>query len=129
MGETTNILNRIRDLSLQSANSSVSADDRKAMQYEVDQLLAQIDEIASQTNYAGIKLLDGSASNLSFQVGANAGETVPLSIDGMSAASLGDSTSYKVVIPVGIQLNPDHNISVAFNNARPGFQSSNNKSL
>ena len=119
MGETTNILNRIRDLSLQSANSSVSADDRKAMQYEVDQLLAQIDDIANQTNYSGIQLLDGSASNLSFQVGSNAGETLPLSIGDMGIASLGQDTSYEAIIPAGVQVNADDRVTVVFNSHDP----------
>ncbi|WP_461536170.1 flagellin [Spongorhabdus nitratireducens] len=94
MVETTNMLNRMRDLSLQAANGSNTAEDRKAMQDEVNQLVSQINDTASQTNFAGINLLNGDASSLSFQVGSNAGETISFGIGNMSSSSLkGDVTS------------------------------------
>ncbi|MGY0216847.1 flagellin [Endozoicomonadaceae bacterium StTr2] len=88
MVETTNMLNRMRDLSLQAANDSNTAEDRASMQQEVTQLLNQINDTAKQTNFAGIKLLDGNASDLSFQIGSNAGETISFSIGDMSASAL-----------------------------------------
>ncbi|MGY0216849.1 flagellin [Endozoicomonadaceae bacterium StTr2] len=88
MVETTNMLNRMRDLSLQAANGSNTAEDRASMQQEVGQLVNQINDTAKQTNFAGIKLLDGSASDMSFQIGSNAGETISFGIGNMSAGSL-----------------------------------------
>ncbi|WP_461536169.1 flagellin [Spongorhabdus nitratireducens] len=88
MVETTNMLNRMRDLSLQAANGSNTAKDRQAMQDEVTQLVSQIDDTAKQTNFAGIKLLDGSASGLSFQIGAKAGETISFGIGSMKSGDL-----------------------------------------
>ncbi|WP_461536173.1 flagellin [Spongorhabdus nitratireducens] len=95
MVETTNMLNRMRDLSLQAANGSNTAEDRAAMQEEVTQLISQIDDTARQTNFAGINLLDGSASSLSFQVGADAGETISFGIDSAFAKDLGNTVAAK----------------------------------
>ena len=78
MAEVTNNLQRIRELAVQSANGSNSATDRTALQSEVTQLVAEIDRVANQTNFNGIKLLDGSYAAQSFQVGANAGETIAI---------------------------------------------------
>jgi flagellin len=79
LGEVTNNLQRIRELSVQSANATNSASDRAAMQQEVSQLVNEIDRIAHQTDFNGVKLLDGSFSAQSFQVGANVGDTIVLS--------------------------------------------------
>ncbi len=95
MSENTDILNRIRDLSLQSANDTNTLEDREAMQKEVAALTEEVDRIASTTSFAGRNLLDGSASNLTFQVGSNANETISLSIGDMSAGALqGTVTTY-----------------------------------
>ena len=77
--EVTNNLQRIRELSVQSANATNSSSDRAAIQVEVAQLVAEIDRVASQTTFNDIKLLDGTFSNQAFQVGANAGETISIS--------------------------------------------------
>ncbi|MEQ8514154.1 MAG: flagellin [Chromatocurvus sp.] len=90
LAEVTNNLQRIRELSIQSANATNSASDRTALQAEVDQLVAEIDRVAQQTNFNGVKLLDGTFSSQLFQVGANAGETISVeSISGARASSLG----------------------------------------
>ena len=70
--ETTNILQRIRELSVQSANSTNSSSDRSALQGEVNQLKQELDRIAGTTQFNGLNLLDGSFTAQSFQVGANA---------------------------------------------------------
>lgn len=75
----TNNLQRIRELSVQSANATNSASDRAALQSEVSELIAEIDRVASTSSFNGVRLLDGSFSNQAFQVGANAGETVSIS--------------------------------------------------
>ena len=89
MTENTTILNRMRDLSLQSANDTNTLEDRQAMQKEVDALIEEVDRISETTNFAGIKLLDGSAENMSFQIGSNANETIEFGISDLSASKLG----------------------------------------
>ncbi|AVT21872.1 flagellin [Paracidovorax avenae] len=71
-----NILQRVRELSVQSANATNSAGDRKAIQAEVGQLLSELDRIAGTTEFNGQKLLDGSFGSATFQVGANANQTI-----------------------------------------------------
>ncbi|MCE7031965.1 flagellin [Lysobacter sp. GX 14042] len=78
LGEIGNNLQRIRELAVQSRNATNSTDDRAALQKEVDQLKAEIDRVADTTNFNGTKLLDGSFTNQSFQVGANQGETIDI---------------------------------------------------
>ncbi|MDF1831770.1 MAG: flagellin [Porticoccaceae bacterium] len=75
----TNNLQRIRELSVQSANATNSASDRVALQAEVSELISEIDRVSSTSAFNGVKLLDGSFSAQQFQVGANAGETVTIS--------------------------------------------------
>lgn len=70
------ILQRVRELAVQSANASNSASDRKAIQAEVGQLLSELDRTAQTTAFNGQKLLDGSFGSATFQVGANANQTI-----------------------------------------------------
>lgn len=81
LGEVTSNLQRIRELAVQAANATNSASDRAAINLEVQQRLAEIDRSASQTSFNGQKILDGSFGNATFQVGANAGETISLSLN------------------------------------------------
>jgi flagellin len=76
LGEVTNNLQRVRELAVQSANATNSSSDRTTLQAEVAQLVAEIDRVATQTTFNNIKLLDGSFTAQSFQVGANSGETI-----------------------------------------------------
>jgi flagellin len=89
MQESTNILQRMRDLSLQSANGSNSADDRASMQKELTALQTELTRIADTTSFGNQKLLDGSFGTRSFQVGANANETISVSLSNVSSSSLG----------------------------------------
>ncbi len=89
MGEVTNMLQRMRELSMQAATGTISADDRKALQAEVTQLVSEVDNVASRTNFNGIKLLDGSSTALSLQTGSRAGQTVKLAIGSARAGDLG----------------------------------------
>ncbi len=89
MQESTNILQRMRELSVQSANASNSAADRSALQAEVNQLQNEMDRIANTTTFNGLNILDGSFSAQKFQIGANANETISVSIDSMAASDLG----------------------------------------
>ncbi|MFD1006869.1 flagellin [Oceanisphaera ostreae] len=89
MQESTNILQRMRDLSLQSANGSNSAEDRNAMQKEVSALKNELTRIAETTSFGGQKLLDGSFGTKSLQVGAQANETIGLTLSSTKASSVG----------------------------------------
>src|SRR5690349_17466453 len=79
--EVTKNLQRIRELAVQSANATNSDSDRAALDQEVQQRIAEIDRIASQTSFNGRKVLDGSFRRATFQVGANGGETIRLQLD------------------------------------------------
>ena len=93
LAQVTNNLQRIRELAVQSANATNSTSDREALQAEVDQLAAEIDRVATQTNFNGVSLLDGSFTSQVFQVGANAGETITVdSIASARASALGQRT-------------------------------------
>lgn len=76
LDEITNNLQRIRELAVQSANATNSDSDREALNQEVDQRIAEVNRIASQTSFNGLKVLDGTFGTQAFQVGANAGETI-----------------------------------------------------
>ena len=84
MASVTNNLQRMRELAVQSANATNSSSDRAALQAEVSQLSEEIDRVATQTDFNGTKLLDGSFSAQAFQVGANAGQTI--TIDSIASA-------------------------------------------
>jgi len=87
--ESTNILQRVRELSVQSANSTNSATDRLSLQAEVNQLVSELDRISDTTSFNGIKLLDGSFQAQQFQVGANAGETISVNVTKATSDTLG----------------------------------------
>ena len=90
LDEVTNNLQRIRELAVQSTNASNSDSDRSALDAEVQQRLSEVTRIATQTNFNGMKVLDGSAQNLSFQVGANVGEVINVNLNsGMKANQAG----------------------------------------
>ncbi|PRE49270.1 flagellin [Burkholderia multivorans] len=90
LSQITSSLQRIRQLAVQASSGSLSASDQQALQQEVTQQIAEVNRIASQTNYNGKNVLDGSAGNISFQVGANVGQTINLNLtQSLSAATLG----------------------------------------
>jgi flagellin len=78
LGKVGDMLQRMRELAVQSANASNNADDRKALQAEVTQLRQEIERVAKTTAFNGTKLLDGTFANVTFQVGANAGEGISI---------------------------------------------------
>ncbi len=83
MNETTNILQRMRDLSLQSANGSNSKSERVAIQEEITALNDELNRIAETTSFGGNKLLNGTFATKSFQIGADNGEAVMLTMKNM----------------------------------------------
>jgi len=91
--ETLNILQRMRELAVQSANDTNQAIDRSFLNAEATQLIAEIDRIANQTTWNGATILDGTFSSKQFQLGANQNEKVSYSIDSAKSAAIGN---YKV---------------------------------
>ncbi len=83
MSESTTILQRMRDLALQSSNGSNSLSERTALQEEVSALNDELNRIAESTSFGGYKLLNGSYGTQSFQIGAGSGEAVQLSMGNM----------------------------------------------
>ncbi|KKD01170.1 MULTISPECIES: flagellin [Photobacterium] len=93
MQESTSILQRMRDLSLQSANGANSDDDRVAIQEEITALQDELNRIAETTSFGGRKLLNGTFGEAAFQVGADAGEAIVVGLDSVRAdeAKMGGS--------------------------------------
>lgn len=89
LSTTGDALQRIRELAVQSANDTNSTSDRASLQEEVAQLIAEVDRIANNTQFNGQNVLDGSVSNLLFQVGANANQTISVSGVDAKASTLG----------------------------------------
>jgi flagellin len=89
LGEYGNILQRIRELAVQSANATNSSGDRAALNGEAQQLLQELGRISTQTQFNGQNVLDGSFSSAQFQVGANANQTISVSIGSAATSALG----------------------------------------
>ncbi|EJC1207704.1 flagellin [Vibrio parahaemolyticus] len=88
MNEVTNIMQRMRDLSLQSANGSNSQAERTALQEEVTALNDELNRIAETTSFGGRKLLNGAFGKSSFQIGAASGEAVQIELKSMRTDGL-----------------------------------------
>lgn len=131
LGAMTENLQRVRELAVQSSNATNSDDDRVALQAEVEQLLAEVSRTAEETNFNGRNLLDGSFSG-TFQIGANAGNTVDVNIAELTAGKLGASTQAGVSavgtdqvlsngdlningVAIGVSIASDDNLSFAGN--------------
>jgi len=91
--EVHSILQRMRELAVQSANDTMTNDDRKELQKELNQLVDEIDRIAQQTEFNTKKLLDGTFDStnggLKFHIGANKGQIVELTIESMKSDAIG----------------------------------------
>ncbi len=88
MDEMTNIMQRMRELAVQSANDTNSSSNRASIQKEVDQLYSELDRIANTTQFNGVVLLNGSAGQTNLQIGANSGESLSFSIDAVTSKDL-----------------------------------------
>jgi len=88
MDEMTNILQRMRELSIQAANDTNSTSNRASIQAEVDQLYSELDRIATVTQFNGVNLLDGSGGSTNLQIGANAGENLGFKIGAVTTTDL-----------------------------------------
>ena len=96
LSETTNILQRIRELAVQSASGTISDTNRAALQSEVTQLIEQLDDIASDTQFNGVSLLTGTPSTITIQAGANIGQTLAVTLTGADSVDLGISTGFAI---------------------------------
>jgi flagellin len=89
LGEVTNMLQRMRELSVQSSTGSLTASNRVALQKEMDQLIKEIDNVSKTTNFNGIKLLDGTAKGVAIQTGVKENDQIAVTIDAASSKALG----------------------------------------
>ena len=89
LNEVNNNLQRVRELTVQSANGSNSTADKASIQAEITQRLAEIDRTSAQTDFNGVKVLSASATTLNVQVGSNDGETIAISLQEISSKTLG----------------------------------------
>nr|MCU0816278.1 flagellar filament protein [Cypionkella sp.] len=90
--EISNMLQRMRELAVQSANDTNTAQDRAKISAETKQLIAEVNRVAETTTFNGMKVLDGSFSGKQFQIGADAGQTITVNVDSASARSIGANT-------------------------------------
>ena len=105
LAQITTNLQSIRNLAVESSNATNSASDRQSLNNEAQQLLSEIDRVASSASFNGVNLLDGSFQSQQFQVGANAGDTITIgSIASARIGALGTSTTYSAtaVTPTAI---------------------------
>src|SRR5690606_17571646 len=120
--EVTNNLQRIRELAVQAANATNSDSDRAALNQEVEQRIAEINRIASQTSFNGRKVLDGSFGNASFQVGANVGETIGVELNtSMKTADIGSVASTTGTLDLGRVFNSGSGGSITFTITQTDF--------
>jgi len=105
LGETQNILQRVRELSVQSANDTNSASDRESLQAEVEQLTAEINRIGETTTFNNNKILDGSFLGASFHVGANSWETITVNVaDGRATLFGRQARNDGTVVSAGVSI-------------------------
>ncbi|PCS21977.1 flagellin [Candidatus Enterovibrio escicola] len=105
MEESSNILQRMRDLSLQSANGTNGVEERKAIQQEVVALQDELNRIAETTSFGGSKLLNGTYGTKAFQVGADAGEAVMIELKNMRAdETLMGGSTFKATVSESVDM-------------------------
>lgn len=97
LDESTNILQRMRELSIQSANGIYDDDNRATLNAEVQQLKSELDRISETTSFNGLSILDGSLGEVNLQVGENANQTIALEIGKMDTKNLGAGSGADVV--------------------------------
>ena len=126
LNETTNILQRMRELSVQAANDTNNASDRASLQAEVDQLKSELNRIAETTNFNGNKILSGDFLAQDLQVGANVGETLSISIDAAGTKDLARQVRTDQQ-QVGSQAIAANSISISYKDASSatGFSTAN----
>ncbi|RNE89290.1 flagellin [Marichromatium sp. AB31] len=93
LNESSNILQRMRELSVQSANGTYSSGNRSTLNNEVQQLVQELDRISTSTNFNGLNLMDGSLGEVNLQIGSEGGQTISVNIGQIDADSLGVAES------------------------------------
>ena len=93
LNEYSNNLQRVRELAIQSANATNSASDRESLNAEAQQLLAEMQRVATQTSFNGRNVLDGTFNGAQFQIGAFSGQTININVSNAQTDALG---SYQV---------------------------------
>jgi flagellin len=96
LGEIENVLQRMRELSVQAGNSTLNGSDREQIQLEMNQLAAEIDAISGKTNFNDVDLLNGSRNSVIMQIGADATDTLEINLDQTNVSSLGIGSSSTV---------------------------------
>jgi len=124
LGEVSNMLQRMRELAVQAATGSMSTSNRKALQAELDQLIAEVENVSRTTNFNGIKLLDGTSAPVYLQTGVREGEQVQISIVDVKPRSLGLQGYAVDGEMVSGRIDPDA-VGLAYNdvllNGKPAF--------
>lgn len=87
--EISNMLQRVRELAVQSANDTNTSQDRAKINAETKQLITEINRVSETTTFNGMKVLDGSFGSKQFQIGADAGQTISINVDSASATAIG----------------------------------------
>lgn len=90
--EVSNILGRMRELSVQSANGTLTTDDRTTIDLEFQAMVSELDRISEQTQFNGLPLLDGTSDSIPIQIGINSGERIEIETEDTQAATLGVTT-------------------------------------
>ena len=103
LDESGNILQRMRELSVQAANDTNTLDDRESIQAEVDALISELDRIAETTTFNNQKVLDGSFTGAKFHVGANARESISVSVQDARASQLGRQARYTSINDIQVE--------------------------
>jgi flagellin len=116
LGETTNLLQRMRELAVQSANDTNTSDDRLSLDAEFQQLISEITRIAQNTAFNNRTILTGSYANAGsgfvFHIGANADQVISFTIDGTSAGAIGSGTVHVQSLTVSNRASSNGAISV-----------------
>ncbi len=126
LDETTNILQRMRELSIQASNGIYSDSDRATLDAEVQQLKAEVDRIAESTSFNGQTILDGTLGEINLQVGAEANETIAVEVGTLDSKGLGSGTSADVV---GAAMTANLATNVASIEGTDGIVSINNQNV
>lgn len=113
--ETHSMLQRMRELAVQSANDTNVTADRSALQSEISQLSSEIDRIANNTEFNTQKLLNGSFSSKTFHIGANISQNITLSIGGMTSSDLGVTAASVAITNQGLANTAISTIDAAIN--------------
>ena len=93
LGEIENVLQRMRELSVQAGNSTLNQSDREQIQLEMNQLASEIDSISAKTNFNSVSLLNGSRDSVTMQIGANATDKLDINLDKTTVSALGIGSS------------------------------------